>query len=351
MSGTSKSFLQQHLVEQLTNHLLDYSTAAMDFLKYFLVIFSLCLTVDLSLGSDGDETSTTETPTTASVSDRAGRKYIPLYEAPDRPVEEGPFNYGPQASPRALPKGNYLPYRHAASGVMKKSGTNVNWSVWKGDDNSGDDASEEADGAKWPVPSGGWNNDPWAVDPTYLMMLKNAMADIKADQKPEGFLAKLKSDPALLLIAASIPISLLLAAVLPAIMNMWMNGSSMPVISTTATGAGNGQAREQQLDILPYLTPLVDAVGTFGVRSITNPDCMQRIFCEVAQDKIPFPESKYVRKAASIARFLSDGSWLENYGVKELVDSLGSGKCEDIPCTNSKPDNVKSRYSSKLEGN
>ncbi|GIY20739.1 uncharacterized protein CDAR_99981 [Caerostris darwini] len=314
--------------------------------RYFLVIFFLCSVVNLSFSEDSSETSTTETPTTSSspVSERSGRKYIPLYEAPDRHADEGPFVFGPHASPRSLTKGNYLPYRHAASGVMKKSGTNVNWSVWKGDDNSGDEGSEEAEPPKWPMP-GAWNNDPWAVDPTYLMMLKNAMADIKADQKPEGFIAKLKSDPALLLIAASIPISLLLAAVLPAVMNMWMNGSSMPVISTTATGNG---AREQQLDILPYLTPLVDAVGTFGVRSISNPDCMQRIFCEVAQDKIPFPESKYIRKAVSIARFLSDGSWLENYGVKDLVDSLGSGKCQNIPCGDAKPSNTNSRYSRKL---
>ncbi|GFS41611.1 uncharacterized protein NPIL_455531 [Nephila pilipes] len=320
----------------------------MSLLKYsFLVISLLYLSVDLCFTDDTEETSTTETPTTttSSVSERAGRKYIPLYEAPDRPLNDAPFGYGPSA--RALPKGHYLPYRHAASGVLKKSGTNVNWSVWKGDDNSAaaDEGSDEADPGKWPVP-GAWNNDPWAVDPTYLMMLKNAMADIKADQKPSGFLSKLKSDPALLLIAASIPISLLLAAVLPAIMNMVMNGSNMPVISTTATG---NQAREQQVDIMPYLTPLMEAVGTFGVKSISNPDCMQRIFCEVAQEKIPFPESKYIRKAASIARFLSDGSWLENYGVKDLVDSLGTGKCDSIPC--SKVINVKSRYSRNLNEN
>ncbi|GFQ82209.1 uncharacterized protein TNCT_328561 [Trichonephila clavata] len=325
----------------------------MSLLKYsFLVIFFLCLSVDFNFADDTEEASTTEasttTTTTSSVSERAGRKYIPLYEAPDRPLNDMPFGYGPHASARALPKGNYLPYRHAASGIMKKSGTNVNWSVWKGDDNSAaEEGSDEADPGKWPVP-GAWNNDPWAVDPTYLMMLKNAMADIKADQKPTGFLSKLKSDPALLLIAASIPISLLLAAVLPAIMNMVMNGSSMPVISTTATG---NQAREQQVDIMPYLTPFVEAVGTFGVKSISNPDCMQRIFCEVAQEKIPFPESKYIRKAASIARFLSDGSWLENYGVKDLVDSLGTGKCNNIPCSDSKVINTKSRYSRDLNEN
>lgn len=235
---------------------------------------------------------------------------------------------------------------------MKKSGTNVNWSVWKGDDNNnndGDDDSDETGGPRWspPVPPPtNWNNDPWNVDPTYLMALKNAMADIKAEQKPAGFLAKIHSDPTLLLIAASIPISLLLAAVLPAIMNMLMNGNNMPVISTTATG---NKARNGQVDIMPYLTPFMEAIGTFGVRSISNPECMQRIFCQVARDNVPYYESGYIRKVAGIARFVSSGSFLENYGFKDLVDSLGSGKCENIPCTNSKGANKKSKYSRKLD--
>lgn len=309
--------------------------------QFYLIVCLLCLAVNFSSAEEEkEEASTTTFP---SVTNRNGRKYIPLHEA-----SGDDFNaYGPQASPRALPQGNYLPYRNVGNGVMKKSGTNVNWSVWKGDDNNnGDEVSDETTGpSRWPMPPpppSNWNHDPWAVDPTYLMALKNAMADIKSEQKPTGFLAKLGSDPALLLIAASIPISLLLAAVLPAVMNMLMNGNNVPTITTTATG--NKGRNGQQVDIMPYLTPFMEAIGTFGVKSISNPDCMQRIFCQVAHENVPA-----IRSVAGIARFVASGNFLEDYGIKDLVDSIGNGKCENIPCSNSKGANKKFKYSRKLD--
>lgn len=314
--------------------------------KYGLVVFVLCVLINLSY-SESDDASSTQPPP-PSKSDRAGRKLYDaeLYTGTD--PENSPFasENGFQIIPRPSTGKKYvIPYRHAGSGVLKKSGNNQNWNVWKGDEEHSeeDDESSNDNSPKWQPPPQQWDNNAWLADPMSILLLKNAVADM---HKPTTFLDKITSDPVLFIVAAAIPLSLLLSAVLPVFMNSFAQTGNVPTITTTATGPT--KSRSNDLDIMPYLTPVMEAIGTFGIRSISNPDCMQRIFCEVAQEKVDFNELKYVKKAANVAKYLSVGTWLENLGVKDIVDSLSSGRCENIPCGHStKKENAKSRYSLK----
>lgn len=312
-------------------------------MKFGLLFFVVCAITQLSRSETNDDAiSDTKKP------ERMSRKYYDaeIYTGNDDGETFGDHRF--RGVPRSVTvKKHVIPYRHAGSAIMKKSGNNINWNVWKGEnDDSVNEDSDDADVPKWQHAPQGWGNDAtWVADPMYIMMLKNAMAEIKGENKPTGFLSKITSDPALLLIAASIPISLLLAAVIPAIVNLVANGSNVPVISTTATGS---KSRSSQMDIVPYLAPVMEAIGSFGVRSINDPDCMQRIFCQVAQEKASLHDSKYLRKAATIAKYLANGNWLENFGVKDLVESLSNGNCENIPCSHStRKETLTSKYPSK----
>lgn len=318
--------------------------------KCALAVFVVC-SVARPSSSKPDE-PTTESPSRPD--SRAGRKFYEAEIYTGNYHDTVPFGEPDiQGLPRSVTAQKHvIPYRHAGSGIVKKNGNN--WNVWKGENDMSEDADDSDNNdspGRWqpPSPPQNWNNDAWITDPMYIMMLKNAMADYnKGESKPSGFLAKITADPALLLIAASIPISLLLAAVLPALTNMMMNGSSLPTITTTATGS---QTRSTQADIMPYLSPVMEAIGSFGIRSIGSPDCMQRIFCQVAEEKMASYDSKNFRKAARIARYLSAGSWLENLGVKDIVDALSNGSCESVPCSSSKKEKVKSKHSQKLHSN
>lgn len=317
-----------------------------NFAKYGLLVSVLCILINLSC-SESDDASSTPSPPPSNY-DRAGRKLYDaeLYTGPD--PENSPFaaESGFQIIPRTTAGKKYvIPYRHAGSGVLKKSGNNQNWNVWKGDEEHSeeDDESSNDNSPKWQPPPQQWDNNAWLADPMSILLLKNAVADMN---KPTTFLDKITSDPALFLVAAVIPLSLLLAAVLPVFMNSFTHTGSMPTITTTATGPS--KSRSNDLDIMPYLTPVMEAIGTFGIRSISNPDCMQRIFCQVAQEKVDSNELKYLKKAANVAKYLSVGTWLENLGVNDIVDSLSSGRCENIPCGHSaKKENAKSKYSPK----
>lgn len=321
-----------------------------NFFSLGCVVWVLCSVAQLCCGSEAQDIVTTETNPEKVTPGRGGRKYYDseIYSGSDLEVVP---DIDAEAGPRTLTGTKYVPYRRV---VVKKSGNNLNWNGWKGDDDNSDDNDDDSgDGPKWqqqpPQHSWGGPNEAWTADPMYVMMLKNALSDFKGPESkpPTSLLAKLTSEPALLLIAASIPISLMLAAVLPALMSYFFR-ESVSTITTTATGT-----RARDGDLEPYLTPVMEAIGTFGVRSLGNPECMQRIFCQVARDKMAVRDLRYFKKAAVVARYLSNSNWLGDFGVKDLIESLSTGNCESLKCTHSseKEQANKSRYSSKGQSN
>ncbi|KAH6925436.1 hypothetical protein HPB50_005613 [Hyalomma asiaticum] len=88
----------------------------------------------------------------------------------------------------------------------------------------------------------------------------------------------------LALLLGLLPLGLLMAALVPSVINL-------PVAAVGAVGAAGRRRREAP----SYRNPILDSIAKFGVNSLEDPLCLQRIFCEVtAQGKDP--ESLPVQK-------------------------------------------------------
>ncbi|KAF8767933.1 hypothetical protein HNY73_020806 [Argiope bruennichi] len=231
------------------------------------------------------------------------------------------------------PKPKYVPDDVS----MYKSGSNVNWNVWKGDSSESSEfepPTADMKGVPLPPnfgnaypPAAPWKDNSWDKEKmaAMIMMMKD-LQEVKP--KPSsGFLSKLKTDPSTLLLVSAIPISILLAAVLPTLMNNMM---STPTVSTTATGN-----RGRMLFGNDFIAPILDGVSTFGYRALENPGCMQRIFCQVTKGSSTNDTNpRILQRALHTASAFVDDNYLDNYGVKDLFHSMSDGNCEKVPCTN-----------------
>lgn len=353
----------------------------MDTLKYLSILVLVAVTYFASAKA---ESSINSIENTTQVTGRSGRKDYVVYSPPDNfaskksgntyPSEEPPKDvaksfepsikprfskdedepqknspdYSPSSYEDYAPVGYYRPpsyarparyYSSESNSPMYPSGTSVNWNVWKGD-SSGTPPSPPPQGNKkgggapptdyneYYIPMDAWKGDPWMPDqnPMTMMMMMNQM------HKPKmgGFLSKIFQDPLTLVIAALVPLSILLAAVLPTLMNMMMNGG-LPTVTTTATG---NTAAGRNLEGIEFLSPVFQTISTFGARSFENPDCMQRIFCQVTKGPaMNGTDSRSFQKALYSASKFIDSHWLETLGVKTLFDSMKDGDCTKIPCS------------------
>ncbi|GFS41617.1 uncharacterized protein NPIL_455561 [Nephila pilipes] len=288
-------------------------------------VFSL---PELSFKDDGDNFQPVQDPQFAEQK-LDSQKTLPQYPPPSG--DDAPLGY-------YKPKPRYYSPKD-----LYKSGTNVNWNVWKGEPEGPEmkpPPLPEMKGIPPPppdfeeyyFPADSWKGDPWTPDKMATMMM------MMHEMKPKpGILSSLKKDPTALLLAATIPVSLIMAAVLPSLMNMMMNGG-LPTVTTTATGT-----KARSLDGLEYLSPVFNAVGTFGSRALDNPECMQRIFCQVTKGSAAnSTELRPVQKLLHKISTLVDEHYLKSFGVKTLLDSMVDGDCEKIPCSDFKSKNFKS---------
>ncbi|GIY90142.1 uncharacterized protein CEXT_519911 [Caerostris extrusa] len=122
-------------------------------------------------------------------------------------------------------------------------------------------------------------------------------------------MSKLKKDPSAFLLAAAIPISILLAAILPALMN---NMVAIPTVSTIVTGSKARKFIENQ-----FISPIIDGISTFGARALEDPGCIQRTFCEVTNESSSnHRDSRILQRVLHKASTFVDDKTLDNYGVK-----------------------------------
>ncbi|GFU10540.1 uncharacterized protein NPIL_382271 [Nephila pilipes] len=239
------------------------------------------------------------------------------------------FNYNNYIK---FPKSNFQ--NSSPKDNMQESGTNVDWNVWDGDEPNSAELKPPKVNIKgappqqnfdyyYPVDS--WKDNPW--DPEKMAAIMVMMKELqKEKEKPSSLLSSLKKDPATFLLVTAIPISILLAAILPTLMkNMISNGQS--TITTTATGSRARQLIEQNL-----MYPFLEGISAFGERVLENPSCVQRIFCEVTKGDTK--DSSLLQKALYTASSFINDDYLENYGVKNLFDSMADGNCDNIPCAN-----------------
>lgn len=242
-------------------------------------------------------------------------------------------HFQPSSYEQYVPEGYYKPKPryYTQESNFEKSGTNTNWNVWK---DAGPPkqpppmkaAPPPPDFEEYYIPADSWKGDPWTPDKmATMMMMMNQM-------KPkQSLLSGLFKEPFAILMAAILPLSLILAAVLPTFANMMMNGG-IPTITTTATG---GKARGLEDDV--FSSPVMKALRTFGARALDNPGCMQRIFCQVtkgSEDGSSTDERAFQKAMHKVSTFVGE-EHLKRFGVKDLFESMSDGNCEKIPCLNS----------------
>ncbi|GBL96302.1 hypothetical protein AVEN_238672-1 [Araneus ventricosus] len=292
-------------------------------------------------------------------SNRTGRVLKPTDKSPDRIVYKsgGYFDREVQApsttdnesetdrnDPPKMPRGfadfvsgeqdNYSPpaddqnrgwspyYVPPLSDSMYDSSSSVDWNVYRREDERS--SNNYAD---FPYPN-------YSPDYSDMIMMMQAMKkmDPNGGSKP-GLLSRILDNPTTLVMATFIPISLLLAAALPVIVNVMMNGINIPSFVPTAGTKARGYGPENSTDLLrPILESLVD----FNVRYLDSDDCFQKIFCEMTKENTTtvtnVPGAKYLKQAVNAATFIVNDDLLNTYGIKNLVDSVKSGKCENIQC-------------------
>ncbi|KAH7972276.1 uncharacterized protein DDB_G0271670 [Rhipicephalus sanguineus] len=129
----------------------------------------------------------------------------------------------------------------------------------------------------------------------------------------------------LALLLGLLPLGLLMAALVPSVINL-------PVAAVGAVGAAGRRRREAP----SYRNPILDSIAKFGVNSLEDPLCLQRIFCEVtAQGKAP--ESLPVQKVFYTLSTLVNDLWAERLGLKVLFGAVKKGQCEVFRCKAAKP--------------
>ncbi|GFQ82212.1 uncharacterized protein TNCT_328571 [Trichonephila clavata] len=181
---------------------------------------------------------------------------------------------------------------------------------------------------------------PWMF-PSDMVALMNAAA---VEEKPTGLLAKLKSEPIVVLLAAVVPLSLLLAAVLPSLIKTIMAGSmTTPPATTTATG---NEGRKHRGDDPSYIASVLKAIENVSILNGQEDLCLQKVVCQVVKG---IEGTKYRSVQENVFEMLPlvPEVWLEKFGLKEVKEVLKNGSCESVKCSKkAKSSSEKKRYNS-----
>ncbi|GFS77340.1 uncharacterized protein NPIL_166201 [Nephila pilipes] len=296
-------------------------------------------------------------------SNRTGRVLKPVYKSPDRDVYKSGGYFGRnidpslysddftraktdrQSDPPKTPRGfadfisgdqdsysqptndqnrgwspYYLP---PVSDSMYDSSSSLDWNVWKRED---DRSSDNTD----------FSYPKYNPDYSDMIMMMQAMKkmDPNSGSKP-GLITRILDNPTTLVMATFIPLSLLLAASLPVIVNVMMNGITIPAFVSTASGAKTrGLGAESSPELL---RSILESLADFNTRYLDSNECFQKIFCEMTRENTTnvtnVPGAKYLKQAVNVVNFVVNDDLLNSYGVKFLVDSIKSGKCDEIVCS------------------
>ncbi|GFS60307.1 uncharacterized protein NPIL_607161 [Nephila pilipes] len=158
-----------------------------------------------------------------------------------------------------------------------------------------------------------------------MMMMMNAMNKLQISPKKDeqGFLAKLMMDPKTYMLAAIVPLVIMIASFLPMLANYMMSGPSMPSVVTTIANSKMARAvRDSDL-----AEKVLENLMEFGTKVLEGDDCIQQAICEIALSQGGLEN---MRSVAFIAKRIGKEKWLENWGAKELVSALESSSCDNV---------------------
>ncbi|CAL1267229.1 unnamed protein product [Larinioides sclopetarius] len=142
--------------------------------------------------------------------------------------------------------------KYSSSKVPPKSSPPPSFGDWKG-------YSGDADSAAWMFPAD-------------MVAMMTAMKD---DGKETGFLAKLKAEPVAVFLGIVLPLTLILAAVWPSILNFFMGGMAPPPVTTVASGDTAeivSNRRSRKGDDPSFIVSVLDAIEKFSENLIADVD-------------------------------------------------------------------------------
>ncbi|GBM05226.1 hypothetical protein AVEN_181615-1 [Araneus ventricosus] len=158
-----------------------------------------------------------------------------------------------------------------------------------------------------------------------MMTIMNKMNQLQANSKKDeqGFLAKLMTDPKTYMLAAIIPLAVMIASYVPFVASYFMSVPSMPAVMTTIVTSKMARA-VQDIDLAQKV---LENLIEFGSKVLEDDDCIQKAVCEIALLKGGSDNARY---AAFVINRVSKDHWLKNWGVKELVSALEGSSCENV---------------------
>ncbi|KAJ9578845.1 hypothetical protein L9F63_004949, partial [Diploptera punctata] len=130
------------------------------------------------------------------------------------------------------------------------------------------------------------------------------------------------------MLAAFIPLGLLLAALPPNILT----------INTTTPDLPSRQRSVETLDMTSY--PILHLLEKYGVESLDDPECENRIFCEMSRLGRE-PSGNVIQKAFWHAAHETSDKNAEAMGMKELFKAVRTDSCSIYKCEEKKKSTAK----------
>lgn len=164
-------------------------------------------------------------------------------------------------------------------------------------------------------------------DMMLMMQFMKKMDDLSPRQ---GFLSSFLESPTAFVVAVFIPISLLIAVTLPFIVNMMMNGITIPPLIPTNTAKARSLLEITQID---FTNPVFRDLVEFGTRYMDHPDCLHRIFCEMAiHNSTQKSNINYFGEAINTAANYASDELLKTLGINDFIKTVKSGNCQVLRC-------------------
>lgn len=163
-----------------------------------------------------------------------------------------------------------------------------------------------------------------------MMNMMNAMMNLEKEtsDKEVGFFDKLFSDPKSILVAAIIPVSIMLASFIPLLVNYFTAGASLPSILTSVAGSKMGR----NLGDPENFHILLENIVKYG-KKFESGDCMEESICVYVTSNSSMDDSlkKVVKSIAKIMK----KEWLGYSSIAKILSAVKNGNCSNL-CEKSK---------------
>ncbi|GBN70341.1 hypothetical protein AVEN_20852-1 [Araneus ventricosus] len=184
------------------------------------------------------------------------------------------------------------------------------------------------------VPDSTQKNEPTKESVKGMKVLTGAdIPQTQVTERPSfmSYLRKLFLNPKMLMAFAMIPLAFAAEVFIPHLGKIFSR-NMLPVVTSTIA---SGLARSFDGTAVSGVDEVLDAINEYGARSMEDPRCFQRFFCQIARSNFEsrsgdsWSVQKVIRK---LAKTVDDRLW-DSLGLKHLFSSLESGNCDSLVCT------------------